>query len=361
MTTLSLSDEKMYVLASDYFIDCVRAFIIVPVHIGLLETVGMEITGDLDEDGAFTVYDFYDEVRAKGWTYNKVAAYSAAVYRNFGTAVPGEDIKDQLGFVVTPAQSGSALIYTSSATVIQKTLDEDTGKYTYKYPDEGTALYTLFDGIKDLMNATGVTCIMSGDPGVDEFGTSPDDAVTNRFCQGGILFGVPDQLSSLEQDRFQTLKENGGFGIVPVPLYHEIPDGSDEGYQTLIHNCARPAGIARSTTKFAACTAFLDYQSTHSTHILDEYYDYKLQYDIVDGEIEGNVEMLQYLRKNVRTALDKTWEDTLARHFNTASYKLSMKLEGSRFIYDLRTDYKEITDAKNEQIEEICKLYETLP
>ena len=51
MTTLSLSDEKMYVLASDYFIDCVRAFIIVPVHIGLLETVGMEITGDLDEDG----------------------------------------------------------------------------------------------------------------------------------------------------------------------------------------------------------------------------------------------------------------------------------------------------------------------
>jgi len=361
MKTLSLSDEKMYVLASDYFIDCVRAFIVVPVHIGLLETVGMEITGDLDGDGEFTVYDFYDDVRAKGWTYNKVAAYSTAVYKNTGTAVSGEDIKDRLGFVVTPAQSGSSLIYTSSATVIQKVWDGTQGKYVYSYPNEGSKLYTLFDSVRNLMNATGVTCISDGDPGVDEFGSDVDDAVSTRFCQGGILFSVPDQLSSLEQDKFQTLKENEGFGIVPVPLYHEIPEGSSENYQTLIHNCARPAGIARSSTKFAACTAFLDYQSTHSTHILDEYYDYKLQYDIVDGEIEGNVEMLQYLRKNVRTALDKTWEDTLARHFGTADHKLSMKLEANRFIYDLRTDYNEITATKNKQIEEICKLYETLP
>lgn len=360
MQTLSLSDEKMYVLASDYFIDCIRAFIIVPVHIGLLETVGMEITGDLDGDKKFTVYDFYDDVRAKNWTYNKVALYSAAIYQNYGTAVGGEDIKDQLGFVVTPSQSGSALIYTSSATVIQKTWNAQTGKHEYSYPSEGSKLYALFDSISMLMGAEGVTCIAGGDPGVEEY-ASTDAAVTARFCEGGILFGAPDMLGALEQDSYQTLKDGAGFGIVPVPLYHEIPEGSDENYLTLIHNCGRPAGIARSTKNFAACTAFLDYQSTHSTHILNEYYDYKLQYDIVDGEIEGNVEMLQYLRKNVRTALDKTWEDTLARENGTAPYKLSHKLETNRFDYDLRKVYKEESDAKNLQIQAACDKYATLP
>ena len=49
MQSTTLNEDKMYILASDYFVDLVRAFYVVPVHIGLLEANGAEITGDLDD------------------------------------------------------------------------------------------------------------------------------------------------------------------------------------------------------------------------------------------------------------------------------------------------------------------------
>ena len=58
--------------------------------------------------------------------------------------------------------------------------------------------------------------------------------------------------------------------------------------------------------------------SNNSTDILNEYYDYKLQYDIAGGS-EGNVEMLQYIRYHVRSSFDKAYEDALGFFYNEAS------------------------------------------
>ena len=367
MGSLTLSRTKMYVLASDYFLDCIRAFFVVPVHVGLLESVGPKIHGDLDGDGIYTIDDFYEIVWQRKWTYSMAAMYSAAVYKNTGTSNHGEDLKDILGYVVTSSAGGSAHLYTTNITIVSRVYDESTDEYTYSYPEEGKPLYDVFDAINKFMDRTGVTYISSEDPAVAEYANgvtgsgAADVAVRTRFCAGNILFGNQVILGSLEHDSYQTLKDSGGFGVLPVPLYHEIPEGSDETYLTTTHNCARPGAIASSTKNFAACTAFLDYVSTHSAHILEEYYNYKLQYDVVDAEIEGNVEMLKYLRLNVRSAFDKTWEDTIAEYFKVSEHKWSMCLEGNAFQYDVRKTYEEYRGAKDSYLQTLFVKYDELP
>ena len=361
MQSLTLSDEKMYVLASDYYIDCIRSFFVVPVNVGLLESVGPKVFGT----DTFTVDDFYELVWQKRWTYNMAAAFSTAVYKDTGTAIVGEDLDDVLGYVVTPNRGGSAFLYTTSVSIIDRRLDTYTEQYEYTYPYENEQLYGLFYAISDFMGRTGVTDISFSDPAIAKYGNGTGDvdgAVRTRFCQGKILFIGNAMLGSLEQDAYQTLKATEGFGLAPVPLYHEISEGSDETYRTLISSTGRTGAISRATKNFAAATAFLDYVSTHSSHILEEYYNYKFQYDIVDAEIKGNVEMLKYLRSNVGSALDMVWDDAMNQFYKQASgNKWSRFLEYNRYQYDVRESYYEQRMPKYVCLSELYKLYENLP
>ena len=359
MQSTTLSEEKMYILASDYFIDLVRSFFIVPVDISLLETYGDGITADYDGNGKITIDDFYEEVNEKKWTYQKVIDYSAKVYYNEGTTNAGEDIEDLLGFAL--AQDGltaSGVLYSTNITVIEKpSADND---YQYSYPAEGGNLQELFDNVKKLVDAKGVVSI-ADDSLSKKYGATPSIAIRNRFCESKILFGGVIVLGALEFDAYQRLKENSGFGVVPVPLYHEVAPDSDENYLTSIHNNARPGGIAKNTKNFSACTAFLDYQSTHSTDILTEYYDYNLQYNVVDGAVEGTVTMLQYIRKNVRSAFDKTFEDAVGVYGADKKIRWHTLLEQNSYSYDIRTTYTTHAGTKQGFLNKLYAEYPKLP
>ena len=363
-TTLSL--HKMYILASDYFIDLVRAFFIVPVNIELLESVGMQVTGDLDESGTFTIDDFYMEVNQKKWDYNKVMQYSAKVFSNTGSSNAGEDIEDVLGFAL--AQGGlapSGILYSTDITIISKEWSDAKGDYEYTYPTESEELYELFDNIKQLVTAPGVVYVSTSgeyaDSNVTKYGSDARIAVRTRFCDNKILFGGVIVLGALEYAEYQTLKDASGFGVVPVPLYHTVAADSDENYLTSIHNNARPGAIAVSTNYFTACTAFLDYQSTHSTHILEEYYDYNLQYQVVDGNVEGTVEMLRYIRNNVRSAFDKTFEDAIGVYNAQESHRWHHILSVNGYQWDIRKDYTSYRPEKQGHLETLYKEYPKLP
>jgi len=364
MESVTLSQNKMYVLASDYFIDLIRAFYVIPVNVQLLESVGMQVTGDLDGSGKFDIDDFYMEVKQKKWTYDKLAAYSAAVYKNEGTTSDAEDIEDVLGFALTHTFNGSAFIYCAELTVIEKTWDENKGDYKYEYPTEATQLYTLFENVAKLVTSTGIYDVPASDKNetVAKYGQDNKLAIRNRFCSNKILFGSFVLIGSIETAPYQTLKDHGGFGIVPCPLYHEVSMESDENYLTGIHNTARPGGIARNTKNFSACTAFLDYQSTHSTHILNEYYDYKLQYGATDGRT-GTVEMLQYIRYNVRSAFEKSFEDAIGVYFSVQGDLWANMLETSNFELGakLRTEYGSIRDKKQGYLKTLYQEYDKLP
>lgn len=364
MESVTLSQTQMYLLASDYFIDLIRSFYVVPVNIELLTRVGENITGDLNGDLAFTIDDFYQEVENKGWTYKKVMEYSDAIYSNTGKVNDGEDIEDVLGFVVYGGFVSSGIIYSTDITVIQKTPNAEGG-YDYLYPESNSdQLFAIFDAVEALMGAEGVVCLSSANnsiPNLKNYGNSTADAVRNRFCDNQILFGSIIMLGALEYQVYQDLKDTSGFGVVPVPLYMENP-GENDRYLTSIHNTARPGAISKNTDNFTACTAFLDYQSTHSTDILNEYYNYNLQYNVASGD-EGTVKMLQYIRYNVRSAFDKTFEDAIGVYQAKPEVRWSHIMEVNQFDYgdEIRISFKSYTDEKNEYLKLLYAEYAKLP
>ena len=376
MTSTTLSQHKMYILASDYFLDLVRSFFIVPVNSALLNTVGPDITGDLNGNGKFTIEDLYEEVRNKNWDYDLVIEYSNAVYKNTGTSNAGEDIEDVLGLALgAGGLMLSGLLYSTNIQVINKTFNAEKevagmpgvyGDYEYSYPTASEPLEELAVALKRLVEATGVYAAgYSEDPNISNYGASAILAVRARFCKDKVLFGDVIVLGALEYTEYQELKDSSGFGVVPVPFHHKVEKESSENYLTSIHNNSRPGAIAKNTKNFTACTAFLDYQSSHSKQILNDYYNINLQTNVVDTNEEGGtVEMLQYIRNNVRSVFEKTFEDAIGFYKQDLSTKRWHGLVGSGGFTigeGIRGQYQAIRDAKQEVLDTLYQKYPNLP
>ena len=377
MRSLTLSKFKMYCLSSDYFTDMVRAFLVVPVNIGLLETLQTsgsydKTTGkgdfladrvttwdaDGNEETNYTIEDFYQLVNDMEWNYANVALFSEAIFSEGSEGDDTVDLHDTVGFALGTGSGlpASGMLYTTSITIIDRVYDADKGDYTYSYPymvqqgsgndvsfikGEGTheELIAFCDNLTTLFNSKGVVAVTNAH-GID--GQDTDlKAIRAQFAANKVLFGGVICLGSLEYDQYKAMNgQNGsGYGIVPVPLYRTnyvdaaTGEVKTDKYLTQIHNLGRIGAISYTTEKFAQCTAYLNYQSTHSTEILNEYYDYKLQYDVVGTGVKGNVEMLKYIRYNVRSSFDKAFEDALGRFYN-ATDDQSMKQQWHTMIKD---------------------------
>ena len=314
MSSLTLSDEKFYVIASDYFIDLIRAMFVVPVNRQLFNSIASTTIADLDNSGASDMNDLFVEVKNNDWTYDKLMEYSAAVAVDVNNNTVW-DSGDVLGFGLDylGGMMASGLMYSSNLVIIEKNWDEDQMKYTYVYPDRNPELDVFVGKINTVFNSKGIAAIDRGDA------TSAVEHIANKFTGNSMLFGGIITLGNLENAEYQVMKgEDKGFGVVPVPVYTNIDPETgvkyaldNSPYQTQIHTSGGAGGISHVTSKFTQCSAFIQYQSTHSTDILNEYYDNNLTLDVADG-MKGNVEMLQYIRNNVRTSFDKLFEDAIA-------------------------------------------------
>lgn len=365
MGSVTLSLHKTYVLGSDYFTDMIRAFFIVPVSIKLLESVGDGITGDLDKDGEFTIDDFYAQVNKGEWTYDLLMQYADAVAQDDGNGSTSKWLGDnQIGFAMAHGGvAGSGLLYTTSVVIIEKEWDTSKNDYKYYYPDSNVKLENWITATTELFNAKGVilvpTSASSSDYKIDQWGSTHLQAIRKRFSENAVLFGDIMMVGALEYQDYQDMHDNGGFGVVPVPLYHDNEDKTDR-YLTQIHNVGRPGAIAVNTTKFVECTAFLNYQSTNSTAILDQYYNYELMYNIAGGAT-GTVKMLQYIRDNVRTSFDKAMEDAIGvfKGEEAKNRKISMLVSAESYqCKDIRGTYDTHLSAKRGDLTDLLTWFQ---
>ena len=374
MSSLTLSLDKIYVIASDYFIDLIRAFFIVPVNVTLYNEVASKDSAlqDYTNDGVKDINDFFEEVKEGKWTYDRVAAYSAAAYKPGDGNTGGMHINDNLGFgLADNGLPAAGMVYTSSVVIINKDWDENAGKYNYSYPDENPDLVRLATKLSELMDKTGVKFVTGADGtivGVTGEGV-PNLTVRKQFTNNKMLFGGVMLVGALEYPDFQAMKQgnSGGFGVAPVPVFeYDEEKEPAEQYLTQIHVVGRAGGIAVCTKKFAQCTAFIQYQSTHSTDILNEYYDYNLTYDTAGG-LDGNIDMLRYIRDNVRTSFDKLFEDAIGYYFKT----VNENSENNRWhsliciagykMDNMADTYESLIKNKQKSLADLEKMYGELP
>ena len=360
MSSLTLSLDKIYVIASDYFLDLIRAFFIVPVNRYLFDNIANEMIADLNEDGVKDINDFFVEINNGDWTYERLAQYAGKVYQNTSSVSSGMDLQDTLGFMLTAnGMHGAGLIYTSSVTIIHKEWNTDRGDYDYYYPDENAELYYLADAIDELFTKDGVYYLPSSEC------TEPTviQQVRKQFSTDKLLFGGITMLGSMEHYQYQQMNDNeyGGFGVAPVPVYKY-----GDKYLTQIHAMGRAGAISDATTKFAQCSAFIQYQSTHSEDVLNEYFDLVFTSEYYDT-FDGNVEMLEYIRSNVRTSFDKAFEDAIGFFFestqeNSVKNRWHNILVDSKYhLTNLREQYKNLYPTKKQNLEKLVNEYNVLP
>ena len=369
--------NRMYVLASDYYIDMVRAFFMIPVNRSILEEIANDpdnaaLTGDRNGDKVIDLKDFYEQVRAGEWTYQLMMDYSIAAYQDDGNPTTlGKWLGDkQVGFAMSDGGvANSGIIYTSSVKVIHKEWNTTKNDYDYYYPgsekdpngsEAGMAEFTngfgkLVDAIEKLLATDGVVyvkreyCDGKTWNDISNFSNNTEhQAIRVAFGQGTVLFGDIMMVGALEENEYQKMSE-GSFGVVPVPIYHENIDENGniiDKYLTQIHNMGRPGAIAYNTKKFVECTAFLNYQSTNSSKILNDYYTYNLCYSTAGGDPD-TVEMLEYLRDNVRTSFDKAMEDAMGI-FDKASgdYRMTYLPVDDFVSPNIEADYEACVDLK---------------
>lgn len=359
MQSLTLNQQKMYLLSSDYFTDMVRAFYVVPVSRQLFEGISDAtheeiLGGDLNGDGKYDIDDFFTLVQNKDWTYDIVAKYSAAVYKAAADNNTGDkSLKDTLGFAVsTNGLSSSGLLYSTPITIINRVWNDDKTDSTDTYPTTNSDYLDFTSKLSNLFKGSGVMAVDEGASQAAGFDKSSLLGIRSRFTQNGVLFGGVICVGSLEYSAYQDMKANNGlgFGVVPVPLYTQDADHT-MNYTTQVHNIGRVGAISNITTKFAQCSAFLDYQSKNSEAILEQYYNTTLVYGAAGG-LEGNIKMLNLIRANVRSAFDKAYEDAIGFFYSNVndksdSYRWNVMLSSAYYqLDDAATKYSQVVETK---------------
>ncbi len=377
MQSLSLSSDKMYCLASNYCTDLVRAFLVVPVNISMLNSIQADDswTGDMQDYNDFYDLVWRDEARvarnekyATGWSYEVLAHYAQKVNSERNGAETKLD--DVVGFIAgrTSGLVSSGLLYTSNVQIIHRDHDEATDEWTFTYPETNTALNVYAEKITKLFQESaelGVITVTGAEATTFDANAKTElQYIRNKFSSNEVLFGGVICVGSLEDTVYQNMRVNGeGFGIVPVPLYRSVDEnGNQENYLTLVHNLARIVTVAKATTNFSQCSAYLDCVSRASTDVINTYYD-----DILAGKVGGiaatqNNRMLTYIRNHVRDCFDKTFEDAVANkyaatHGDTAAtatkwHEILGNIHG--FIYpSFANDYKAQAQQKQANLDEV--------
>ena len=359
MTSMSPVDNKMYLYASNYTLDVIRAIYCIPVSITLLESLSLEKIGeiangynyawDCDGDNDWDVDDFYDMVLSKNWTFDALGILGGAAYSNDSGAAE-VNFGDTLGFVhdTYAGLPSAGVMFSNDINFFTKSYDTD-GTPLYNVNDTNEDFITLVNEFGDVFNYKGNFAQYAAPTGYD----SMLQAIRTRFSEDKILFGGVITVGALDYTEYQSME--GGFGIVPIPLV----DSSKE-YVSAIHNLARVMGIAKSSTKFDQISAFLDYQALNSDDVMSNYYSL-LQYDTVGGE-KYNITVLNTLRNSLGDNSSQYLENQI--HANKSAFSVAID-RWSKFLQttefdpeSLRSKYDASMTAKNTALKELVVIYQ---
>ena len=387
MQSLTLSDDKVYCLGSNYCTDLVRAFHVVPVNIEMMNGIDpANIPPALKNAGGWTedmsnIELFYNIVWNNKWNYTSLYQFSSAVFVDAGTNVPGgvagADITDTLGFAISEGGglSASGILYTSTVQILNKQkltasekaaalADNDlknfvAGDYLITYPETNSEFNVYANALNSLFQT-------GKNNGICTVAETNDKSVSIRanFVGNKLLFGSVISLGSLEDSDYQSMRKGSGFGIVPVPVYQTT--GEADLYQTFVHNNARIIAIARLTDRFEQISAFLDYQSRTSADILEMYYNQELSQSLQGEAGDQNVKMLTYIRNHVRGVFDKTYEDVMGEFNKTTNAESSMQrwheiLRMNKFqMSSMATEYEKLRSLKTGYIKAVIAAWNDL-
>ena len=284
MLGTTFTDDKIYLLAGDYFIDMIRFAWVIYINVEKFDATWESAFGGIEY--------LYQDVLDGKFDYDMLMMFMEGSWEDDGDGAPtpNDDLIPFLGASVMPR----VFVWTNGISIAS----EDKTEVRENVSD----LYACAMKYKELFNTEGVY----------EFVTHT--ASTNGVLEATTLFlnkNVLFTMSVLGEMESEQVRNTDGLtkGILPYPKYDLI---QQEKYHTLVHDQAEIAAILNTTKKFTEATAWLQVINELSTPVLSEYYEktLKLKYnddplnkqmiDLVHDTIDSPFEslMISYITGN---------------------------------------------------------------
>ena len=367
MESLSFTQDRAYILGSDYFVDIVRAMGILPFNKDLMDENSVKLASAILPEGetlgtgeTLSEY-FFDYVDTGKWTWDTLGKLCQAIWVDTD-GNEQSSIGDTLG-IITDRYSGmpAAIMFFSTGelltttTPVEDALGNDTGKVRINLPADSTVIGTIFDAVKSVFGGQGAFVTndsTSSGSTIDQPGIAYH---YTKFAENTLLFAGPCLISALESEQFQQMESV--YSVVPLPKV-----SADKKYNTIIHNTSDAGAINVNTNpqKVRTISAYLQYCTENSPEIRYEFLQVVMKYKNTVYD-QGTDRMLNLIYDSVTNARDKAIEDA-AEKTSEDRYHGAMKNHGFTWgASDVVSWYEGVKSSKQTKVDNVLSTWYTLP
>lgn len=284
MEDMAMTADRQVLLASDYFLDVIRAMLLMPFNLSMYADL---MPDDADAAGLY-------EIATSGqWTWDKLMSFKNVASNTGAATIDDEKL---LMVVANGGMMASGILYSTS---YQTYMEKATGGYTLK--PTCSQVVELFAKAGELAKSQGVV-VLSGE-------SAAVTQANQKFTSGGALFATVNMLGILEENDFQEMGQ-GKLSVMPVP---KLNDGAD--YSTLTNSRARVGALSYHSTNQKAMSAYIQLSTELSEETKSLYFNNAMGGKYLAGAGAG--EVLNMIYNNLGNSKNAIIENLiLARDWN---------------------------------------------
>lgn len=264
MSDMTLTEDRQVLIASDYFLDVLRAMLILPFNLSMYTEYATD-----DADAA----KLYQMVLDGKWTWDQLLSYNGVASSAGSATIDDSRI---LMAIANGGMMASGFLYSTDYTIYK----QDGDKYTLK--TTCSELQQLFSKAGTLSGVRGVVMLKGESAAVGDS--------NRKFTSGEALFATVNMLGILETADFQGMAQ-GSLSILPVPKLND-----NREYSTLTNSRARVGALSYHSTNQAAMSAYIQLSTEESGTVKDTYFDDAILGKYLAGSGASNILNMIYNR-----------------------------------------------------------------
>lgn len=264
MSDMTLTEDRQVLIASDYFLDVLRAMLVLPFNLSMYTEYATD-----DADAA----KLYQMVLDGKWTWDQLLSYNGVASSAGSATIDDSRI---LMAIANGGMMASGFLYSTDYTIYK----QDGDKYTLK--TTCSELQQLFSKAGTLSGVRGIVMLPGESAAVGES--------NRKFTSGESLFATVNMLGILETADFQGMAQ-GSLSILPIPKLNE-----NREYSTLTNSRARVGALSYHSTNQAAMSAYIQLSTEESGTVKNTYFDDAILGKYLAGSGASNILNMIYNR-----------------------------------------------------------------
>ena len=241
MSDMTLTEDRQVLIASDYFLDVLRAMLVLPFNLSMYTEYATD-----DADAA----KLYQMVLDGKWTWDQLLSYNGVASSAGSATIDDSRI---LMAIANGGMMATGFLYSTDYTIYK----QDGDKYTLK--TTCSELQQLFSKAGTLSGVRGIVMLPGESAAVGES--------NRKFTSGEALFATVNMLGILETADFQGMAQ-GSLSILPIPKLNE-----NREYSTLTNSRARVGALSYHSTNQAAMSAYIQVATEESGTVKNTDFD----------------------------------------------------------------------------------------